>query len=455
MIAQLIILPVLCGVVVLASYLHWLYVESLRFRPRGTSRSYEVFEQQIRGRLTLEPQEALRRFSAARQVALIVVALDLVLLTFPGADLHLALLEVLVLSVVALVVFAHMIPSILVMRTAGAWAVPFVPAARIIATAIKPVTLLALFVSSLAELGAEEPAPDKPANPSDEIEALLDAGQEEGLIEEEDRKLIQSVVEFGDKTVREAMTPRPDVVSIDAGNSVEDLRQLFINREYSRIPVYEGTIDQIIGFVHSRDTLELDATNGRGKQVRDLVRPLPLVPETKPIRELLREMQESNQQMSVVIDEYGQTAGLATMEDLMEEIVGEIRDESEESTDVLTQSDNSFVVPGSMDLDRLEELVGFRPDEEFESTTVGGLVCEQLGKVPGPGAKLALDGIRLEVLAADERRVDSVRLWRVRDTPERDGGDTDEADTDEAGQAKAQAPESKAAPKTKSREEED
>ena len=168
-------------------------------------------------------------------------------------------------------------------------------------------TLLALFVSRSRSWGPRNPLPTNRANPSDEIEALLDAGQEEGLIEEEDRKLIQSVVEFGDKTVREAMTPRPDVVSIDAGNSVEDLRQLFINREYSRIPVYEGTIDQIIGFVHSRDTLELDATNGRGKQVRDLVRPLPLVPETKPIRELLREMQESNQQMSVVIDEYGQT----------------------------------------------------------------------------------------------------------------------------------------------------
>ncbi len=431
MIVELITLPVLCGVIVLASYLHLLYVESLRFRPRGASRSYEAFEQQLRERLKLEPREALRRFSAARQVALILVALDLVLLTLPGADIHLALLEVLVLSVVALVVFAHMVPSILMMRTAGTWAIPLVPMARIMAAAIKPVTLLALFVSSLAELGVEEQAPDKPANASDEIEALLDAGQEEGLIEEEDRKLIQSVVEFGDKTVREAMTARPDVISIDADSSVENLRQLFIDKEFSRVPVYEGTIDHILGFVHSRNTLDLDAADGREKRVRDLVRPLPLVPETKPIRELLRELQDSNQQMSIVIDEYGQTAGLATMEDLMEEIVGEIRDESEEGTDVQVQSDNSFVVPGNMDLDRLEELVDFRPDEEFESTTVGGLVCEQLGKVPGVGAKLTLDGIQLEVLAADNRRVDSVRVRRVRDA-------------EPASQAEAEAPDSKA-----------
>ena len=375
-------------------------------------------------------------------MALILVTLDLVLLTIPGADIHVALLEVLVLSVVTLVVFAYMIPSILVMRTSGTWAIPLVPIARIIAAAIKPITLLALFVSSLAELGVEEQAPDKPANVSDEIEALLDAGQEEGLIEEEDRKLIQSVVEFGDKTVREAMTPRPDLVAIAADSSVEDLRQLFIDKEFSRLPVYEGTIDHILGFVRSRDTLELDAANSGGKRVRDLVRPLPLVPETKPIRELLRELQDSNQQMSIVIDEYGQTAGLATMEDLMEEIVGEIRDESEEATDVQVQSDNSFIVPGNMDLDRLEELVDFRPDEEFESTTVGGLVCEQLGKVPGVGAKVTLDGIQLEVLAADKRRVDSVRVWRVRDSP------------DAEAPAQAETPESPAESQTESQGEE-
>ena len=416
MIVELLTLPVLCGVIVLASYLHLLYVESLRFRPRGASRSFEVFEQQLRDRLELDPQEAMRRFSAARQVSLILIALDLAVITFPGATMHLALLEALVLSVVTLVVFAHMIPSILVMRTTGGWAITLLPAARIIAAVIRPVTLLTQLVSSVAELGLEEPGSAKPASVSDEIEALLDAGQEEGLIEEEDRKLIQSVVEFGDKTVREAMTPRPNIVAIDAESSVEQLRQLFIDDVYSRVPVYKGTIDQIIGFVHSRDTLELDSANGGDKRVRELVRPLPLVPETKSIRELLREMQDSNQQMSIVVDEYGQTAGLATMEDLMEEIVGEIRDESEEGTDVVEQPDHSFVVPGNMDLDRLEELVDFRPDEEFESTTVGGLVCEQLGKVPDAGAELTLDGIRIEVLAADERRVDSVRVWRLPET---------------------------------------
>jgi CBS domain containing-hemolysin-like protein len=124
-------------------------------------------------------------------------------------------------------------------------------------------------------------------------------------------------------------------------------------------------------------------------------------------------MQEQNVHMAIVIDEYGQTGGLATMEDLMEEIVGEIRDESEPELDVVEQPDHSFIADGNVDLDRLEELVDFRPDEEFETTTIGGLVCEQLGQVPAPGAKIQLDGIEIEVLTADERRVSRVRVRRL------------------------------------------
>jgi CBS domain containing-hemolysin-like protein len=145
----------------------------------------------------------------------------------------------------------------------------------------------------------------------------------------------------------------------------------------------------------------------------ELLRPISLIPESKPIHQLLREMQESNTHMAIVIDEYGQTAGLVTLEDLMEEIVGEIRDESEPEPDVVEQPDRSFVASGNLDLDRLADLVGFRPDEEFESTTVGGLVCEQLGSVPSPGRKVRLDGIEIEILEADERRVATVRISRV------------------------------------------
>jgi len=148
-------------------------------------------------------------------------------------------------------------------------------------------------------------------------------------------------------------------------------------------------------------------------RVKELIRPIALVPETKPINELLREMQDSNTQMSIVIDEYGHTAGLVTMEDMMEEIVGEIHDESDSRADVVEQPDHSFIVDGNLDVDRLDELVGFRPDDDFESTTIGGLVCEQLGQVPAAGAKMKLDGIEIEVLAGDQKRVSSLRISRI------------------------------------------
>lgn len=408
-----------CGVLSLTSYLHLLYVESLRFRHREDARSFEFFESDIEPLLKLKHDEGMRRFAMARQVALIALTIILVHLTLQARPFELAvpsqfaILESLVLAITSLILFVHIVPSILVSRTKGVWALRFVPLARAIAWTIKPVLLLAGFASSVAELGAEDFVKKNGANGSGDIDVLLDVGQEEGLIGEEDRKLIQSVVEFGDKTVREAMTPRPEVVAIDADRSVEELRQLMIEREFSRLPVFEGTIDNVAGYVHSRDTLEIDEQQRRNTPVRKLIRPVPMVPETKPIHQLLREMQDQNVHMAIVIDEYGQTAGIATMEDLMEEIVGEIRDESEPELDVIEQPDQSFIADGNVDLDRLEELVDFRPDEEFETTTIGGLVCEQLGHVPSPGAKIQLDGIEIEVLTADERRVNRVRVRRL------------------------------------------
>jgi CBS domain containing-hemolysin-like protein len=409
-----------CGILALASYLHLLYVEAVRFRHREDARSFEFFDSHVEPLLKLPAEEGMRRFAMARQVVLVLLTITLVHLTLQArpfdvaVPFELAIAESVVLSITSLILFVHIVPSILFSRTRGVWALRFVPLARIISWSIRPILLLAGFAASIAELGAEDFGEKKNgAGAPGNIEVLLDAGQEEGLIGEEDRKLIQSVVEFGDKTVRQAMTPRPEIVAIEAGKSVEELRQLMIENEFSRIPVYEGTIDRVIGYVHSRNTLEIDEQERRTTPVRALMRPVPLVPETKPIHQLLREMQEQNVHMTIVIDEYGQTAGLATMEDLMEEIVGEIRDESEPELDVVEQPDHSFIAGGSVDLDRLEELVDFRPSGEFETTTIGGLVTEQLGHVPAPGAKIQFDGIEIEVLTADERRVNRVRVRRL------------------------------------------
>jgi putative hemolysin len=213
------------------------------------------------------------------------------------------------------------------------------------------------------------------------------------------------------------MTPRPGIVAVAGDATLEDLRQLVIHEQFSRIPVYDDTIDNILGFVHVRDMFELDHTERAGRTVRELVRPIRFVPETKPVNDLLREMQQDGNHIACVVDEYGNTAGLVTMEDMVEEIVGEIRDEHEPGFDVQTDEDGGYIVSGSFDLDNLHDLVEFRKPEDSESTTVGGLVTEWLGRVPEAGETLERDGLRIEVLAANELRVDQVRLSKTEIAP--------------------------------------
>jgi CBS domain containing-hemolysin-like protein len=212
--------------------------------------------------------------------------------------------------------------------------------------------------------------------------------------------------------VREVMTPRPNIVAIGADATLEALRRLVIHEQYSRIPVYEQNIDQVIGFVHVRDMFELEQ-NQRDRPVRELARPIPFVPETKPVNDLMRHMQQENTHMVMVVDEYGNTAGLATMEDLLEVIIGEIRDEHEPASDVTDDGHGGFIVSGSFDLARVPELFeSFHREEDIESTTIGGLVSEWLGRVPKPGEWVDRDGIRVTVLAGDELRIEQVRIGK-------------------------------------------
>jgi CBS domain containing-hemolysin-like protein len=201
-------------------------------------------------------------------------------------------------------------------------------------------------------------------------------------------------------------------VAISADATLEELRQLVINEQYSRIPVYEGAIDQIIGFVHVRDMFELDEDQRANRTVRELIRPIRFVPETKPVNDLMREMQQDNTHMVIVVDEYGNTAGLASMEDLVEVILGEIRDEHEPDSDVQEDGQGGFIVSGSFDVARLADLLEFHPEEDLESTTVGGLVTEWLGRVPQPGESVEREGIHIDILASDELRVAQVRVRR-------------------------------------------
>jgi putative hemolysin len=402
--------------IAILSYIQLLYGEGLRLR-RRESPGLEHFQEEVQPRLKMETDFGQLVFSLAKQSALILMALSFYGLAAAGNPL-ISLVQAVVYSIFGMLFFSFFVPKLLFRRSRGLWLIWLLPLLLAVSLFFRPLAMVLQFVQSLLGISDESSAEQEETTTAEDIEALIDAGTEEGLIEEQDRKLIQSVVEFRDKTVREVMTPRPKMVSVAADVTLEDLRQLVINEQFSRIPVHEETVDRVIGFIHVRDMFEMEPEERAKKSIRDILRPIRLVPETKPVKSLLEEMQAEGTHMVIVVSEYGQTAGLATMEDLVEEILGEIRDEHEPARDVVTEEEGVFVVAGSYDVDHLYELVEFRADDETESTTIGGLVTEWLGHVPNPGESVEKNGVRLEVLAADDFRVDRVRISRVPDDPE-------------------------------------
>ena len=399
-------------VLALASSVQLLYLESQRLRTRDLP-SLAFFKAMAEEKIGLETEQGALTFSLLKHSTLAVLGV-LVLADFLTRPLTvLVFVEACFMSVLLTLVAGYGIPQIFYRRSSGRWLVPIIPLLRALALAMKPATAVFLFFYSLMDIADENQGTEEAATPAENIEALIEAGTEEGLIHEEDRKLIQSVVEFGDKVVREVMTPRPNIVAIPVDATLEELRQIVINEQYSRIPVYESTIDQIIGFVHVRDMFELGEDERGRRTVRELMRPIRFVPESKPVNDLMREMQQDNTHMVIVVDEYGNTAGLATMEDLVEVILGEIRDEHEPDSDVKEDGSGGYIVSGNFDVARLAGLFEFRPQEEIESTTVGGLVTEWLGRVPRAGESVERDGLHIDVLASDELRVEQVRMRRT------------------------------------------
>lgn len=387
----------------LVTFVQLLYLESLRLRTRDLP-SLKFFKDELEDKLAMKTDQGAGSFSLIKHTLL--VALGVLYCAWLRNFWQGALAAWLVM-----IAMAYALPQLLYRRTSGRWLLPLTPLLRALALAAQPAEALLEFFQKLIDLTDDQAALEEPATPAENIDALITAGKEEGLIEEDDRKLIQSVVEFGDKVVREVMTPRPNIVAIPADASLEELRQLVITEQYSRIPAYEQDIDQIIGFVHVRDMFELEEDQRESRRVRELIRPILFVPETKPVSDLMRQMQAENTHMVIVIDEYGATAGLATMEDLLEVIIGEIRDEHEPDSDVTEDGRGGYIVSGNFDLDRISDLLDtFHREEDLESTTVGGLLTEWLGRVPKPGEVVERDGVRLEVLASDDLRVEQVRM---------------------------------------------
>jgi CBS domain containing-hemolysin-like protein len=410
----------LAALLMLVTLIQMLYMDSVRVRAKEIE-FLEFFRESLSDRLDLTVDDGILRFSLIKHTCLTLIGIAVLVIVSGGPITPTSLVEALVISWLAMLVCAYIVPQTLYRRTTGHWFVPMLPLVKLLAAIVKPVAALLGFLHSLVQLGRTDEGVEENGTAEDGIDALIDAGAEEGILQEQDRRLIQSVVAFGDKTVREVMTPRPQIVAIRADVTLEDLRELVINEQFSRIPVFEDTIDQVIGFVHVRDMFEVDHTERTHRLVRELVRPVRFVPETKPVNDLLREMQKDGAHMAMVVDEYGSTAGLVTMEDMVEEIVGEIRDEHEPGHDVERDDTGGIIVSGSFDVDHLDELMEFRASDETESTTVGGLVTEWMGRVPTAGDSVERDGIRIEVLAANELRVDQVRISKVDEKETRNG----------------------------------
>jgi CBS domain containing-hemolysin-like protein len=394
----------------LVTFVQLLYLESMRLRTRDLP-SLKFFKETLEDKIGLKIEIGDRTFSLIKHTILAILGVLLVAWFADDTPLTAAVFWQAALAAwLSMMAASYALPQLLYRRTSGHWLLALAPLLRAMAWLASPCVALMGFFQSLVDLTDDAAVPEEPPTPAENIDALISAGTEEGLIHEEDRKLIQSVVEFGDKVVHEVMTPRPKIVAIPAAATLEELRTLVISEQYSRIPVYEQNIDQIIGFVHVRDMFEVDEEERVRRLVRELVRPALLVPESKPVNDLMRQMQQENTHMVIVVDEYGNTAGLATMEDLLEVIIGEIRDEHEPGSDVV-EDGQGYVVSGSFDLDRIADLFeSFHRGEDIESTTVGGLVSEWLGRVPKAGESAERAGIRIDVLAADERRVDRVRI---------------------------------------------
>ena len=415
MTALLIVLIALVAfALIIVTFVQLLFLEASRLRPHERP-ALETFKDKLLPRIGVDTEHGVLTFSLLKHTMLVLLTGLCLLASFvvPGNGYPQRTVEGFTSAWLIMLAATYVAPHVLYRRTAGNWLVALGPALRILSLLMRPIVTLFAFVQSLTELTENPQTQKDAATPAENIDALITAGAEEGLIEESDRELIQSVVEFGDKTVREVMTPRPNIAAISADASLEELRQLVINEQYSRIPVFEGNIDSIIGFVHVRDMFELDENERKQEQIRRLLRPIRFVPETKAVNDLVKEMQHDRAHMAVVVDEYGNTAGLVTLEDLVEEVFGEIRDEHEPAMDVTEEGEGQYLVSGNFGLDRLEELLDFHPSEEPESTTVGGLVMEWLGRVPQPGEVVQREGIRIEVTASNELRVEQVRVSKA------------------------------------------
>jgi len=405
-------LVLLLGLLTLSSYVDRLYQEIGKFLSREFQNNIDVFEQKVEPRLEVSRARASLSMAILTHLTTAAIAMLIGFTVFRDRawSFH-EILQATLSLVLIIIIFNQFLPYVFFCRTKGEWLTNFAVPLRILIYLVLPATMVLGFLQSVTSL-TKEHVEEQPETSAEAVDALIEAGQEEGIIQEGDRDLIQSVVEFSGKTVREAMKPRPEMVAVPITTTVEQFVELLKNKPFSRVPVYEGSIHNIKGVVHAQDVLQVPDSEAHRRTVESLMRKdVYFVPESKLGSDLLREMQKGNIRMAIVVDEYGGVAGLVTIEDLIEEIVGEIGDEHEKPQ-IVREGDNSFVVTGNMDVDRLDELFGVRPEGK-EATTIAGLVSELAGRIPQKGETVEEDGLRFEVVESTDRKVERVRITTV------------------------------------------
>ncbi len=414
-----ILIVLLLVVLTLASYVERLYSEMGKFLAREFQENIDAWEQQVEPRLRLKRDHVRLSAAILAQISLACLTLLFAMLLFdrgPNDKPTPAEVAQVVLGVVLVILlFNQLLPFMFFTRTRGVWIVRLRGPLRLMFYLVMPVTLFLGFLLSVAALAESSPRKEE-ETPGEAVEALIEAGEEEGIVEESNRDLVRSAVEFGGKVVREVMTPRPEMFAVAGTLTIEEFLQMIESRPYSRVPVYDGTLDHITGIVFAHDLLRIRDEDARTQKVASIQRPATFVPETKNVSELLREMQHEKQHMRIVIDEYGGTAGLVTIEDLLEEIVGNITDEHEdESERVLHEADGSWIVPGNLEIERLDDLLGGEAEipEDSEATTVAGLVSEAAGRIPQSGEVIERYGARFEILASTDRRIERLHVSRA------------------------------------------
>jgi putative hemolysin len=401
---------------VIFSYLDRIYRELGRMTKGRVHEHLEIFEAEIEPHFHLDRARATAGFRLLANLWLVLVTAETargVIVFVPGTwD---ALAQALVYVLVEVLLLSQFIPDFLLARTKGRWLIRLALVVRGFLWLVWPFRVILDVAVSLAHISDEHAAGGAAAQ-QDGIEALVDAAEQEGILEPEEAQMIEQVVEFSDKRVLEFMTPRPELVAIRANASLAELRALLAKTKFSRLPVFEDSLDDIIGVAFARDLLQFPEGELAAHTVRELARPPLFVPETKLGSALLKEMQRRNQQMAIVVDEFGSVAGVVTVEDLVEEIIGEIGEEDRvPAPDAVREPDGSLVLRGSVSVGKVQELFGMEWDISAgeSATTIAGLLNHVAGRVPAAGEHLEYGGVRFEILDANQRKVLRLRARRL------------------------------------------